>query len=308
MKISSASKKVLASALSAAMVVAFAPTVAFGAATNPVKVNIDPNGGSGVAIPSYTSAVEGGDIALPLLKNQGYTPAAWAYDKNGDGVIEDTETLETYSTTTGVGKLPVKSETAMGEITLKAIYHVPAIEKLTYNDGFLGIDTAYVAAGMKIKVYDVNNQAGTVVTIQDASVDLLNAGRSGYAWDLDFGVAKAAGTYTVQLLKADNTVLDTETLTVSKLSLKNANGTDATPAFVLAGKGQTAADLAGLWVNEAGNVVDSSYVVKGDETLTAVEDAKCVISGGSYADRNMSFTYTAGNDEAGTTATYKVAV
>ena len=47
MKISNASKKVLASALSAAMVVAFAPTVAFAAVDNgvDVKVTFDLNGG-----------------------------------------------------------------------------------------------------------------------------------------------------------------------------------------------------------------------------------------------------------------------
>ena len=46
MKISNASKKVLASALSAAMVVAFAPTVAFGAPTaDKIKVSFNPNGG-----------------------------------------------------------------------------------------------------------------------------------------------------------------------------------------------------------------------------------------------------------------------
>ena len=46
MKISSASKKVLASALSAAMVVAFAPTVAFGAQAGS-KMTITYNAGVG---------------------------------------------------------------------------------------------------------------------------------------------------------------------------------------------------------------------------------------------------------------------
>ena len=47
MKISNASKKVLASALSAAMVVAFAPTVAFGAQGDKIDVTIDLADGTG---------------------------------------------------------------------------------------------------------------------------------------------------------------------------------------------------------------------------------------------------------------------
>ena len=74
MKISNASKKVLASALSAAMVVAFAPTVALGAPTaDKIKVSFNPNGGAAAPagyddadVNVVTSAATYANVTVPV--------------------------------------------------------------------------------------------------------------------------------------------------------------------------------------------------------------------------------------------------
>ena len=108
MKISNASKKVLASALSAAMVVAFAPTVAFGATPGQVvTVKYDVNGLTaldGTSAPADETVQLGGTDKLEAtLANvpgsSAYTFAdgtavdGWFFDVNGNGV-KDSEDIE----------------------------------------------------------------------------------------------------------------------------------------------------------------------------------------------------------------------
>ena len=131
MKISSASKKVLASALSAAMVVAFAPTAAFGAIAKDtkVKVSFDENGGT------YTDgglnpidAVVGEDDALVITgavaggaKYQKGEAAFdfWFYDANNNGTRDTNEPkVGTNNDTLDVSSLDAKTSA----ITLKASY------------------------------------------------------------------------------------------------------------------------------------------------------------------------------------------
>ena len=104
MKISNASKKVLASALSAAMVVAFAPTAAFGAvaAGNTVNVKFDTTGltvadqNTELSSEAYQLRATGtNQLTLPDLSNHGYmfdakTPVAgWYLDLNGVSGYQD---------------------------------------------------------------------------------------------------------------------------------------------------------------------------------------------------------------------------
>ena len=103
MKISSASKKVLASALSAAMVVAFAPTVAFGAITDgtKVKVSFDENGGTYTTsgqLKEVTKDVADGKITFDADEVTGtaYTKGSsafdfWFYDANNNGKFDTNE-------------------------------------------------------------------------------------------------------------------------------------------------------------------------------------------------------------------------
>ena len=146
MKISNASKKVLASALSAAMVVAFAPTVAFGAvAGNTVTVEFDVNGGSipataaagtqGIqASKTYTVAKKGGDAAKgeitldqtaidQYVDADGYAFSGWWYDADNDGKIKADNT-ETFAKD---GAVEVTNVTAGSTIKLVAQYAVPAV-------------------------------------------------------------------------------------------------------------------------------------------------------------------------------------
>mgnify|MGYP000425912477 CR=1 FL=1 len=108
MKISNASKKVLASALSAAMVVAFAPTVAFGATPGQVvTVKYDVNGLTaldGTSAPADETVQLGGTDKLEAtLANvpgsiaytfaDGTAVDGWFFDVNGNGV-KDSEDIE----------------------------------------------------------------------------------------------------------------------------------------------------------------------------------------------------------------------
>lgn len=147
MKISSASKKVLASALSAAMVVAFAPTVAFGAvAGNTVTVEFDVNGGSipanapagtqGIqASKTYTVAKKSGvadkvEITLDqtaieqYVDADGYVFSGWWYDADNDGKIK-ADGSETFAKD---GAVEVTNVTAGSTIKLVAQYAVPAVK------------------------------------------------------------------------------------------------------------------------------------------------------------------------------------
>ena len=90
MKISSASKKVLASALSAAMVVAFAPTVAFGKAwtgTTPVTVHYDVNGGTGTPMIQRKLMFEANQsvrVSTARPTREGYSFIGWSLSRGGE--------------------------------------------------------------------------------------------------------------------------------------------------------------------------------------------------------------------------------
>ena len=138
MKISNASKKVLASALSAAMVVAFAPTVAFAAIADKtdVTVSFDVNGGSIKdthisSIPDETVTVASGELTLASTYGQltntseeltkgGATFKGWFFDADGDGSFDKTKgDVEVKS-----NKLDVSGDKISGSsVTLKAMYN-----------------------------------------------------------------------------------------------------------------------------------------------------------------------------------------
>ena len=138
MKTSSASKKVLASALSAAMVVAFAPTVAFGAIADKtdVTVSFDVNGGSIkdthiASIPSEDVTVAGGKITLKSTYGQlanksdeltkgGATFKGWFFDADGDGAFNDKK----GDVAVNSNELVVTGDKISGTaVTLKAMYN-----------------------------------------------------------------------------------------------------------------------------------------------------------------------------------------
>ena len=137
MKISSASKKVLASALSAAMVVAFAPAAALAAPANvdPAKyvtVTYDANGGDKTAKPSDTLQLqeENGKYYLNVTEtyagtSNGYAFSKWFIDADGDGILDAGE-----KSVEG-GYIEVSADTTA--VTLKAAFATPALTAGTFS-------------------------------------------------------------------------------------------------------------------------------------------------------------------------------
>ena len=197
MKISSASKKVLASALSAAMVVAFAPTVAFGAPANVtpakyVSVTFNGNGSSTTApAPAYKQVkqydgkyyIEAADTYKDAAGKDatadGYSFDKWFIDADGDGVIDEGEA---YAKTVNGATNMVEISADATSVELKAAYATPSITKLA-DSAFSAVaaygqstEAWYDAKASKIAftvanpgladhkyVLTVTNPAGTVV-------------------------------------------------------------------------------------------------------------------------------------------------
>ena len=210
MKISSASKKVLASALSAAMVVAFAPTVAFGAIADDtqVTVNFDLNGGaikddSGLSsIPAAKGTVSSGKLAVTVSAATNYaaldagsnaikkgeaTFAGWFYDVDGDGIYKS-GTDVAYSKTNGIDV--TGDEISGTSITLKARYNEPSLDETTDTGAeIFAVNTSASADADKIgaptvKVDNLEVNKAYVATLTLPGGDKLTSGV----------VAAAAGT------------------------------------------------------------------------------------------------------------------
>ena len=240
MKISSVSKKVLASALSAAMVVAFAPTVAFGAQapltdpTNPVQtsdtvaVTYDINGGAIDSNSSYTTlAAEtakvytaGGKsyvkidktanvspyaVNSAIAKKQGVNASEWFVDTDSDGIYDESE----YAVNAN-GWVEVEAGTTA--LTLKAYYATPSIT--TADDsvfkvlGTATIGTSVTAKGLTRKTFytaTLVDPAGTVIAASDPT-KCTNA--NAQAFTLAETSAYTAASY--KLAKGDYTLKVTE--------------------------------------------------------------------------------------------------
>ena len=130
MKISSASKKVLASALSAAMVVAFAPTVAFGATKTPVTIDLD-GGVLETGTTSFPEATATTTINLPTASKDGYGILNFWWDKDSNGLVDSNETYDP-GTFTPTG--------ATGAVTLKAVYKTPVVNAVSIDQAAEGTD------------------------------------------------------------------------------------------------------------------------------------------------------------------------
>ena len=138
MKISNASKKVLASALSAAMVVAFAPTVAFGAQKTPITIDLD-GGVVETGSTSFPEAEATTSITLPTANKDGYAIDHFWWDKDANGVVAEdgSEDIKADKAFTATG--------ATGAVTLKAIYKTPKVSGIELNVG--SVKVTQVAAG-----------------------------------------------------------------------------------------------------------------------------------------------------------------
>ena len=173
MKISNASKKVLASALSAAMVVAFAPTVAFAAPAqgDAAKIHFEVQTGANASVTDASLSIKDVNVVLDADKKTGDVVAVnagnfkyygasitgWWYDKDADGVVDAGEEL-TYDASAGkiTSFVPADSFKGGDTITLKAIYGLPAVTAPTavaetVADGTVAFTATNITAG----TYDV---------------------------------------------------------------------------------------------------------------------------------------------------------
>ena len=311
MKISSASKKVLASALSAAMVVAFAPTVAFGAAGDAITVTVDLAGGTG-AQTDYSWAKQGNTISLGSPTKDDYSLDHWYLDANGDGAQNEDE--EDISDPASV-KLPVNSATA----TYRAVYAVPGFDSsgIAYNASAAKLTVTVENASKAVKGHDytvtVKNPAGTVVgkkvfkaategdkaaTITDGAIEVVFEANpasdantednqlvanlrdlvSGeYTAEVSDGTAvvSTAKTKLLQLTKVDNT--RKPAVTTTELIQANATGT------------ATATGLSGNWLDADGYAAGADYSFTADSTITKT-NGKQYATGGTYSSRVVEFT------------------
>ena len=321
MKISNASKKVLASALSAAMVVAFAPTVAFGAAGDKVDVTIDADGGV-ATVTSYPYAKEGTAIKLGDAEKNGYKLANWWYDADGDGKVA--KSGELYGA--GANFTPEKSS-----VTLKAIYAMPTAEVTTKTyEGALNttagnaIDpTASISVdldGANAKAdtnytLTITNPAGTVVRTVEYKVDPakkgdvanLSAGAKVYFVNNalttdDEQVADTklvSGKYTVELSDGTSTVASesVELVTVKTVNkLEGAADNTKTEKVYWLEDGTAPATLPSLpagqsWLDADDYAVGTKVNVTKDATFTATDVAQYVADVADYdaSDRTINF-------------------
>ena len=312
MKISSASKKVLASALSAAMVVAFAPAAAFGAVQgNTVTVEFDVNGGAiSSSAADGTQAVQasktydvsaGKTVTLDqttidqYVDANGYSFADWWYDADADGVIDNDETY------TKDGSIDVSKVTAGSTIKLVAQYAVPTVAA---NTGFVSDvttatesdqviefdvsaagaldDTAYTVAvsGPEGEVYTQAVQGSSLKSISKVLVKFSsNADKATYSFygntaTVTSNKKLATGKYSVTVKAGDKTVASAEA-EVTEVSF-SAAGNSANPGTYVSGTqyvtGQKVKALVGAKYSDVFSAIDNGFDIVPGKTDTAQDD------------------------------------
>ena len=244
MKISSASKKVLASALSAAMVVAFAPTVAladkaldpsgkkvtvsYSAGTGSVKAGMSNFTTDDVALnyegdkfyiqPKANNGVDSATAANTYAKGS-YSFSKWWYDADADGVVDDGETVAATN-----GWLEVSGDTTA--VALTALYAEPAVSEVTNFSFGISDEGSQTKPALSdtlptFKVSNLPNGDYTAdLKLGDKVVyEKTSTTTQGEASSTDFALSPAsglkdsdlkAGTYTLTVYKAGTAVLSEE--------------------------------------------------------------------------------------------------
>ena len=234
MKISSASKKILASALSAAMVVAFAPTVAFGAIADDtkVKVSFDENGGSyntSGKLADVTKTVTDGKITFDADEVAGtaYTKGSsafdfWFYDANNNNKFDSSTDLQVSGDTheLTVSGDQIAQATA---ITLKASYKELKAEVTScdFNSAKWNYDAT---AKSTIKIEATNLTEGTAYRA------VATVGGTQYQSDV-VTVAKQAEEFTIQVPNSKFAAGDIATYVETDDTRTKVIGTDATTSI-----------------------------------------------------------------------------
>ena len=301
MKISNASKKVLASALSAAMVVAFAPTVAFAKSGDPITVNVDLNGGVATAASGSTTfpnAKQGTTITLPTVEKDGVA-ATWTVDMNGDGEIANvvsggTTTVQEIYTNGAQLTLPADGTATLN---VKAEYATPSLGNVTVNSSNkLSVEVKgskfadIAAASYKVKLYKADGSVDKDFT--SAKIDAAANAKA----DLAYGDALTAkGTYKVVLTSgdekveygfADVEVVEAKVDDVSNYAVKGQQYSLSTGTFTKKG------DTDGIYTGSVTIDGDTEFA-----TTTATDFAKATGLAGKVVTVNVGTLATATGDE-----------
>ena len=263
MKISSASKKVLASALSAAMVVAFAPTVAFGVEAQKLTVSYDLAGGvdskagtqdaftlnpDATVIDGSTVTAAAFPVAYPTSGNislesgsDSYAFAGWliGYDENGDGDFNDEKDVDiTAGTPKASGNIDVSSDKIPSGATLKAIAQytnanfvgdtgLALVQKNTAKDNAATIDFNVDSVNGVTDGAKVVGSATVKVTAPDSTVTTAKVKSDDTIASADMiSLPAQVGTWTAELVDGNGIVLDKQVVYVGALKLTDGVFTD----------------------------------------------------------------------------------
>ena len=257
MKISNASKKALASALSAAMVVAFAPTVAFGAGVGG-KVTVDYSAGAGSAITGGQGGVvnsktytvsnagalgleSGSDLMIKSGKtdtgaDDGYAFKAWDVwaDTNADGVCaeDNSENLSVNATnnTVDVSSGAIDSAT---KIYATAKYNAPYIAQKTVTSTPSGGGAATTTPVDYVSFATVDGVDKVQLTADVADSTLAKGvtkfvvtapGKDAVEKSAlnDTAFDAVTGAWKVELKDGNGVVVDTKTFYIGSLTLTGA--------------------------------------------------------------------------------------
>ena len=327
MKISSASKKVLASALSAAMVVAFAPAAAFATktpdATKTVDVTYDANGGTisaGITGETVSLQKDGDKYYIattnaPTATISGYTFDKWFIDADGDGVLDEGEKAAED------GYVEVSADTTA--VTLKAAWQLPSVTVGAYAAG------TYTGGGSVVSDKNAHKipvtvdgtkmaAAGHTYTVKVTCPDGTSSEVAAYGADAAAVPTQSTDIcvwFTTEAVTGDKTAFDAAHLTsgaytveladngkvvstaVTELAKVDVTVDDSTKsAFVQLAEGSAAANLASI------NPLTSDYHAYLDADGYSVGDGDSVTVTGDAA-----FTATKAAQAAGA-VTYAEAV
>ena len=235
MKISSASKKVLASALSAAMVVAFAPAAAFASIDNgtQVTVSFDANGGAAApaGLDDMKVTVTDGNLTLTDAQAGGarYKKGEsafdfWFYDANNDGKYTTGDNSGDLKVTGNA--LNVSGESISGtDITLKASYkEISATASATFNTAASGYDKDG-RSDVTVTAQNLENGSYKAVAVVNGKTYYSNAVTVSDSADTSFTVSVenskfAAGDIAAYVVKnADNAKVEGTDATTSVYTL-----------------------------------------------------------------------------------------
>lgn len=299
MKISSASKKVLASALSAAMVVAFAPTAAFGSIANGVNVTVtyDHNGGTIVdtqykTIPNGSAVVADGKIELTdtygalgagkTVLKKGKSEFAfgfWFVDADGDKVWDEDEIKVTGDGSKGTIAAVDVAKLSGNTINLVASYSEPKMDAdhsaLTVNtsgSGSYGIDliVTNLDSSEQYTAALVDGAGKTLVSTK--AIDGAASVNFGTTGGLNSKLAAAVADKTVKFAKGDYKLVVTQI------------GADVVAEKAFSVVEVTLAAGNGYGTFQTGDVTKHLVVAnaKADTTLTGL-DTPTLSTAGGYA-------------------------